>query len=81
MCKYFLSAPKNSPSAESGHSIFDSSGMQNLEELSRFYHFKFTSSAVNGCSIQQSAKNLRFTALHRQLAPPVLDHIGLFLNG
>ena len=24
---------------------------------------------------------LLFTALHRQLAPPVLDHIGLFLKG
>ena len=24
---------------------------------------------------------LLFTALHRQLAPPTLDHIGLFLKG
>ena len=51
MSKYFLSAPKNSPSAESGQSIFDSSGGQNLEELSRFYNFKFIFSVVNGCSI------------------------------
>ena len=51
MCKYFLSATKNSPSAESGQSIFDSSGGQNLEELSRFYNSKFIFSVVNGCSI------------------------------
>ena len=51
MCKYFLSALKNSLSAESGPSIFDSSGGQNLEELSRFYNFKFIFSVVNGCSI------------------------------
>ena len=34
-----------------GQSIFDSSGGQNLEELSRFYNFKFIFSVVNGCSI------------------------------
>ena len=34
-----------------GQIIFDSSGGQNLEELSRFYNFKFIFSVVNGCSI------------------------------
>ena len=34
-----------------GQSIFDSSGGQNLEELSRIYNFKFIFSVVNGCSI------------------------------
>ena len=34
-----------------GQSIFDSSGGQNLEELSIIYHFKFIFSVVNGCSI------------------------------
>ena len=27
---------------------------------------------------RQSAKNCQFTALHRQLTPLALDHIGLF---
>ena len=34
-----------------GQSIFDSSGGQNLEELSIIYNFKFIFSVVNGCSI------------------------------
>ena len=34
-----------------GQSIFDSSGGQNLEELSINYNFKFIFSAVNECSI------------------------------
>ena len=31
--------------------------------------------------VPKIADLLLFTALHRQLAPPVLDHIGLFLKG
>ena len=35
---------------------------------------------ASGSSVK-SGKNCRFTALHRQLAPLALDHIGLFFKG
>ena len=33
------------------------------------------------CRVPKIVDLLLFTALHRQLSPPVLDHIGLFLKG
>ena len=47
-----------------GQSIFDSSGGQNLEELSIIHNFKFIFSVVNGCSIVFRGSRSAFWVIH-----------------